>query len=212
MDSQFRTISILLAVILLLGGLIFIFYDKLLGLWTATNKDYAILIGEDTAIHQDFQQTITLGRPELITPEAGYGLTFTWSMFIESVGPDRIWHTSYAQDKPIVRLGNSPQILYNPKYNVLKVQVVYKESPFYAHYPVIELRDLPLDTWSTYAVVIENNRVKIYFNGTQVVNRLLAAIPLIEENTDIILGEEHNNMVGRIKNMRLYFRPYSQIP
>ena len=204
----------LLAFILLIGGLIYLFYDDLAKLWTKTfSMDSYELVKDVMTIQQDHQQTfglglLTAGRDSLLIPGAGYGITLTWNMYIDSVGPDRIWSTNYARDKPIFRLGNSPQILYNPKYNVLKVLVAYKESPFFSHYPVIELRNVQLDRWNSYAVVIDNNNVKIYFNGKQVVNKKLASVPLIEE-ADVVLGEKSNNIIGKIQGMRLYFRPYN---
>lgn len=207
----------LLGAILLFGGIIFIFYNNLYV--PGNKKSYVLLPGTQT-ISQDFESTVPYS---LLAPNrdslqlsiddnqyptgAGYGLSFTWSMYLEQVGPERIWSTSYAKDKPILRIGNSPHIVYNPKYNILKVIVNYKESPFYAHYPVIELRDLPLQTWTRYGVVIDNNKVKIYFNGKLVVNKVLATVPVID-STDIIIGEKFNNLVGKIKDLTVYFRPY----
>ena len=201
----------LLGGILLLGGLIFIFYNDLYV--PGSKKSYSLLKGTQT-ISQDFESTVPYSllapnRDSLMVEdsETGYGLSFTWSMYLEQVGPERIWSTSYAKDKPILRIGDSPHIVYNPKYNILKVIVNYKESPFYAHYPVIELRDLPLQTWNQYGVVIDNNKVKIYFNGKLVVNKVLATVPVID-STDIVIGEKFNNLVGKIKDLTVYFRPY----
>ena len=57
------------------------------------------------------------------------------------------------------------------------VIVKYKESPFYAHYPIIELKNIPLQRWNNYAVVIHNNYVKIYLNKQLVINKKLPNIP-----------------------------------
>ena len=209
MGSQYNTIVYLLAGILLLGGLIFVFYEYL---YKPASFDNYKLIDGVYEFDQQFESTVPLGklapnRSSLIMSGYGHGLTFTWAMNLDQVGPERIWATSYSRDKPIVRVGNSPQIYYNPKYNVLKVIVAYKETPFFSHYPVIELRDLPLQAWNKYAVVIEANRVKIYFNGQLVVNKVLANIPVIE-STDIIVGERNNNIIGKIQDLKVYYRPY----
>lgn len=209
----FNKFFFLLGGILLFGGLIFIFYDNL---YVPSNKKSYTLLSGTHSLTQDFESTIPYSllapnRESLMFSDGadvgGYGLSFTWSMYLVQVGPERIWSTSYAKDKPILRIGDSPHIVYNPKYNILKVIVNYKESPFYAHYPVIELRDLPLQTWNRYGVVIDNNKVKIYFNGNLVVNKILASVPVIE-STDITVGEKANNFVGRIKDLTVYFQPY----
>jgi hypothetical protein len=199
----------LLGGMLLVGGLIFVFYNNLFQ--PGTQKSYPLIKGS-YELTQDFESTIPYSllapnRDSLMMPESGYGLTFTWSMYLESVGPERIWSSSYAKDKPILRIGDSPHIVYNPKYNILKVIVNYKETPFYAHYPVIELRDLQLQTWNHYAVVIDNNKVKIYFNKKLVVNKQLATTPVIDA-TDIVLGQKFNNMIGKIKDLTVHFKPY----
>ena len=205
MESQYNNIVYLLAGILLIGGLIFVFYEYL---YKAASYDNYTLI-ENV---YEYESTIPLGklapnRSSLILPGYGHGLTFTWAMNLDQVGPERIWATSYSRDKPIIRIGNSPQIYYNPKYNILKVIVSYRETPFFAHYPIIELRDIPLQSWNKYAVVIESNRVKIYFNGQLVVNKELSNIPIID-STDIIVGEKNNNIIGKVQDLKVYFRPY----
>lgn len=209
----FNKFYFLLGGILLFGGLIFVFYNNL---YVPGNKKSYTLLSGTQSLTQDFETTVPYSllapnRDSLMysenPDEGGYGISFTWSMYLDQVGPERIWSTSYAKDKPILRIGDSPHIVYNPKYNILKVIVNYKESPFYAHYPVIELRDLPLQTWNQYGVVIDNNKVKIYFNGKLVVNKILSSVPVIE-STDITVGEKSNNLVGRIKDLTVYFRPY----
>jgi hypothetical protein len=209
MSIQFNSISYLLAGILLFAGLIFVFYQYI---YKPSNKATFTAIDGIYPLDQNFEATIPFGkfasdRDNIVMPGYGHGLTFSWGMYLEQVGPDRMWSSSYAKDKPILRIGNSPHIYYNPKYNILKVQVSYKETPFFAHYPIIELRDIPLQRWNKFVVVIQENKVKIYFNGKLVVNKKLANEPLLE-STDIILGEKYNNIIGKIQDFKVYFRPY----
>ena len=205
-------IYVLLGIILLLGGILFIFYDELVAFSVFSNEYINLLPGQNT-ITQDFELTIPLSTitkdSKLILPGYGNGLTFTWSMLIDNVGPNRMWSTSYTKNKPIIRIGNSPHIYYNPRDNILSVMVAYSETTFYSHYPIIELKDIiPINTWNKYAVVIENEKIKIYFNGKLVVNKRLTNVPIID-STDIVLGEKTNNMVGTISDLKLYRRPYN---
>ena len=154
-----------------------------------------------------FITNIVKNRKSLVAPGHGHGLSITWNMKIPNTAGEKLWHSIFSKDKPIIRIGDSPQIYYNPKYNVLRVIVKYKESPFYAHYPIIELKNIPLQRWNNYAVVIHNNYVKIYLNKQLVINKKLPNIPEIS-NSDIIVGEQNNNIIGTISNLRLYFRPY----
>ncbi len=209
MATQFNKITYLLAGILLLAGFIFVFYEYL---YKKGGSDSYTLINGLYTIDQNYESTVPFSkfagtRNNIIIPGYGHGLTFAWTMYLEQVGPDRIWASSYAKDKPIFRIGTSPHIYYNPKYNILKVMVSYKETPFYAHYPVIELKDIQLQRWNKFIVVIQDNRVKIYVNGKLVIDKHLANEPVIE-SSDIIIGEKFNNIIGKIRDATIYFRPY----
>ena len=100
------------------------------------------------------------------------------------------------------------RLYYNPKYNVLRVIVKYKESPFYSHYPIIELKNIPLQRWNNYIVVLHNNDVKIYLNKKLIVHKSLPNIPEVT-SSNIIVGEQNNNIIGEISQLRVYFRPYN---
>lgn len=199
----------LLAGILLIALLLIVFYNDLFKSGEVIKYD---LITDTKPIDQDFEKRYVLSeiikdRDTMIVPGHGEGLTFTWKMFIPNTMGERGWLSNFSKDKPLIRIGDSPHIYYNPKNNILKVILKYKETPFYAHYPVIELKDIPLQTWNHYAVVINGNKVIIYFNGKQVKNHKLNNIPIISNN-DIILGEMDNNIIGSIKDFSIHFRPY----
>jgi hypothetical protein len=199
----------LLAGILLIALLLMVFYNDLFKSGEVIKYD---LISDTKHIDQDFEKRYVLSeiipnRDTIIIPGYGEGLTFAWKMFIPNTMGERGWLSNFNKDKPLIRIGDSPHIYYNPKNNVLKVVLKYKETPFYAHYPVIELKDIPLQTWNHYTVVINGNTVIIYFNGKQVKNHKLNNIPIISNN-DIILGEMDNNIIGSIKDFSIHFRPY----
>lgn len=200
----------LLAGLLLIALLLFVFYDDLFKGGVKTKFD---LITDDKVIDQEFEKRFVLSqivpdRDNIVLPGYGEGLTFTWKMFIPNTMGERGWLSNFGKDKPIIRIGDSPHIYYNPKNNVLKVVLKYKDTPFYAHYPVIEIKDIPLQKWNHYTVVINGNDIVIYVNGKQIKNQKLNNIPIIS-NSDIILGELDNNLIGRIKDFSIHFRPYN---
>lgn len=202
-------ITLLLGIVFFIGFLI-LFISFIYS--SDSDIKYYNFINEPLEISQSYENTVFLtnivkDRKSLVAPGHGYGLSITWNMKIPNTAGEKLWHSIFAKDKPIIRIGDSPQIYYNPKYNELRVIVKYKESPFYAHYPIIELKNIPLQRWNNYAVVIHDNYVKIYLNKQLVINKKLPNIPEIS-NSDIIVGEQNNNIIGTISNLRLYFRPY----
>jgi len=207
---------ILFSVILVLGLLVLVFYNYL---EVRGIEDRKVLIQGDRKIEQEYAQTIPItdvfdvdSRDNMTLdgiPE-GRGLTFKWSMKIPSFIPERTWFTSYGKYKPIVRILDSPCIFYHPKTNSLLVQVKYKKTDFLTKYPVIELKDIPLQRWNNFVVVIKTNQVKVFMNGDLLILKSLPN-PIIFNNSDIIIGEVNNNIIGNIRNLEVIFKPLTNV-
>lgn len=208
----------LLAGILLLGGLVLIFYPQLRKKANPFNNGSSTtLIDEVLQMEHDTERRIPLSKiiplstvtncndPNSIGNRlANPGLTISWRMYLDTPGGDRHWTTSYSRDKPIIRIGNTPWITYNHKYNQLSVRLDYgKVSPFYSHRPTIVVPHVPLQTWNTWGIVLDGNEVKVYLNGIQVVNKKLPLTPQLD-TADIIIGQENNNIQGKLAKIRLY--------
>lgn len=176
------------------------------------NVTYHDFITDRMRMNENYEQTefitdIADGRKSIMLDGFGHGITVSWNMNIPNTMGEQMWHSSFSKDKPIIRIGESPHIYYNPKYNVLRVIVKYKESPFYSHYPIIELKNVPLQRWNNYIVVLHNNDIKIYLNKKLIVHKSLPNIPEVT-SSNIIVGEQNNNIIGEISQLRVYFRPY----
>lgn len=200
-------IKLLFLVIFVLAGLIIIFYNYL---YQGVKGKYELINKNILNMTQEYEKTIVIQeiikRNDLSMPGYGEGFVIQWDMYLPNVMGEQNWNTSYSIDKPLLRIGNTPQIYYNPKYNTLKVKVKYSENSFYAHEPIIELKNIPLQKWNNYIVVINNNKVKIYLNGKQVINKVLNNVIILDYN-DIIIGQIDNNIQGQLKNATIYFRP-----
>ena len=207
-----NNLQLLLVIIIFLTLVLLIFYNYL---YRDNIKDSYKLIDDVLDIEQTYQETVPLDKLYDITkrntltlsgnPE-GEGLTFIWNMFLPFYTMEKIWFTSYDKDKPILRIGESPQIIFNPRESTLKVIVQYKSTQFTTHYPIIELRDIPLQKWNRFVVVVKSNEVKIYLNGEIKINKKLIN-PIIINNDDITLGDVNNNIIGKISDLRIVYRP-----
>lgn len=211
-----NNILLLLFGILILGGLLLIFYPQLRKRAVGGNKTR--LVSEVLKMEPETERRILLSSimPPLSNKTgckdsnmannnlANPGLTLLWRMYLETPGGDRHWTSSYSRDKPIIRIGKSPWITYNHKYNHLTVQLDYgASSPFYSHKPSIVVPHVPLQSWNTWAVVVNGSEVKVFLNNIQVVNKHLPLPPLLD-TADVIIGEKNNNINGSISNVQLY--------
>lgn len=207
-----NNLQILLIFIFIIGILILLFYRYL---YIGKLNERKTLITDIIDVDQTYQETIPLHKLFDITsrntlslpghPE-GEGLTFIWNMYIPSFTPENIWFTSYAKDKPLLKIGDSPQIVYNPKYNSLKLIIKYKSTQFISHYPIIEINDIPMQKWNKFIIILKTNNIKIYINGKIIIHKILPN-PIIINNDDIQLGEINNNIIGKLSNFDIIFRP-----
>jgi hypothetical protein len=197
------------SIIFFIGLIFLLFYNYF---YKSRKEQQTMLVPGELVISDDFEQTVLkpafmANRSEIVLPGYGNGLTFKWHMYIDNPHAEKSWASNYSRDKPLVRIDESPQILYNPKYNILKLRLKYRESPFYAHYPIIEVRDIPLRRWNYFVITIDGAHIRIYLDGRLIMNKILPNEPVIT-TSDIVVGEQGNNFMGRLRDFQVYFRPY----
>ena len=178
------------------------------------NKYKISLLTDEQTFNEDYINTIILAtlviRDTLYIPKLGYGLTFVWEMYIPSQGGNDKWQNSFNHLKPIITMGDSPIISYHPKKNYLSITVKYRNNPFYAQFAEIKFEDIKLQKWSKYILVIETRNIKLYVNGVLSSIKILPSVIAFSDiKSEIILGQEQNNFLGKIKNLSLIPYPLS---
>jgi hypothetical protein len=200
-------------VIILIGIYIFYYYFYLS--YNNLNKYKIPLLTDETIFTEDYINNIILAtlvssRLTLYIPKLGYGLTFSWDMYIPAKNGNENWQNNFNYLKPIITFGDSPIISYNPKKNYLSITVKYRNNQYYTQFTELKYTDVRLQKWSQYIVVIENRNVRLFINGKLVLTKHLPSIIIIPElNTHVVLGELNNNFLGKIRNLTLYPYPLS---
>ena len=77
-------------------------------------------------------------RSNLYVPKLGYGLTFSWEMFIPNLSGNDKWNNGFNILKPLITMNDSPQISYHPKKNYLSIILKYRDNPFRAQFAEIK--------------------------------------------------------------------------
>ena len=100
------------------------------------------LITSETIFDESYNSIIRLNtlvsRNTLYVPKLGYGLTFSWEMYIPSLGGNDKWQTNFNHLKPIISMNDSPIISYHPKKNYISITLKYRNNPFYAQFAEIK--------------------------------------------------------------------------
>ena len=172
------------------------------------------LIDEELNIKQDYQKNINIGsiiggtKTRFTENGEGHGLSVYFDIYLENAQGHKGWTSQYDKHKPILRIGNSPHIYVNHKTGMLVVMLQYKDNPYYSHYPQIEV-ELPHQKWTKVLVVIDGRYVNIYYDDKLIKSAKLGNVPYLHLTDDsvVVIGEQDNNMQGKIRDLRLYYSP-----
>jgi hypothetical protein len=177
-----------------------------------TNKYKITILGSETVINEDFQQTtmmtdIVTTRPTLMIPKLGYGLTFTWEMYIPNLSGNAHWNNNYNIVKPLFSMNDSPQVGYNPKKAYISVVTKYRDNPFYAQFSQIKITDIKQQKWCKYILIIFGRTIQVWIDGNIIKTEYLPSLPVIYDiQSSFIIGQKNNNFLGKLRNVTIY--PY----
>jgi hypothetical protein len=212
MSSALIYIVIIIIIFLFLYGIFYYYY--LAPSQSNVNKYKIPLITNETIFTEDYSNILNMEtlvtRDTLYVPKLGYGLTFSWEMYIPSQNGNDKWQTSFNHLKPIITMSDSPIISYHPKKNYLSITVKYRNNPFYAQFSEVKFENMKLQKWSKYTLVIENRNIRLYIDGILVSTKILPSVIAISDiKSEITLGQLNNNFLGKIKNLSLFPYPLS---
>jgi hypothetical protein len=206
-----------LIIIIILFGLALVFYLVYYFLPKQSNVNkygIPILSGIKT-FSEEFQQIIPINtlignRNKFYIPYLGYGISFSWQMYIPANASNSQWQSSFNKSKPIIKIEDSPVISYNPKKNTLTTSVKYKDNPFLAKLTELNYHGVKGQTWVKYAVVVTQSSILLYENGNLVKAKLMFSPPILYDiGSKIYLGQKNNNCLCKIKDLYVYPFPLS---
>lgn len=121
------------------------------------------------------------------------------------------WKTSYRNNKPILQIGKSPIIHYNPYNNYLEIGIAYKGKSVFRKMKYIRIENILLKTWLNIYFVIDNRKIKIYQNKELIKYEVLDSVPIldIDKNATVKFGEYNNNFNGLVNKIIFYRKALS---
>jgi hypothetical protein len=211
-DKYLKFGVIAFTIIFLVGAYVLFNYNQLKKMAT---KDHKFLIDSEVILNPEYEKKINLGNflgsnLNLIEEGKGVGISFEWDMYIPNTISNKGWTSDYNSFKPILLFGDTPQIYYHPRKNFVSFNVKYKEHGHYFQYAQINV-EVPLQRWNNYLITINNRTVNIYVNRELKETVEIGNVPLISTSDESIIqiGEKNNNIIGKINNMKIYFRNFT---
>jgi hypothetical protein len=179
------------------------------------NKYKIELLSTETEFNNEYENSMQVAnlittRSNLYVPKLGYGLTFSWEMFIPNLCGNDKWNNGFNILKPLITMNDSPQISYHPKKNYLSIILKYRDNPFRAQFAEIKFDKIKQQKWSKYIVVINGRTIQLYIDGILVSTHFLPSLPVIYDiDSELILGQKNNNFLGKIRNVNMIPFPIS---
>jgi len=132
----------------------------------------------------------------------GYKLEISFMIKIPNTSGSENFNSSYIEDKPILRFGNSPTIFFNHYDNKIKFFINYTTIDKTQSKYAIEYR-LHLQKWNHVLLSINGMNINLIINGVNVKNKHLSFVPKITTNLNenVVVGQKNNNIIGKIKDV-----------
>ena len=179
------------------------------------NKYKIELLSTETEFNNEYENTMQVAnlittRSNLYVPKLGYGLTFSWEMFIPNLSGNDKWNNGFNILKPLITMNDSPQISYHPKKNYLSIILKYRDNPFRAQFAEIKFDKIKQQKWCKYILVINGRTIQLYIDSILVSAHFLPSLPVIYDiDSEIVLGQKNNNFLGKIRNVNMIPFPIS---
>lgn len=112
------------------------------------------------------------------------------------------WNTNPQLPKTIIENNGSPNILWIPEKNIVKIQIIYEDKGYLKFYE-FNLENFETQVWSNLVVTLDNKLVTIYKNGEFYAMKKLDNPNLINYKK-MSIGEPNNNFNGYIGDIDYY--------
>ena len=166
------------------------------------NKIGNRLLKKKTFLGGSYNSFIT----NLDLPHSKIATRFTYSfwLYLNNNSENQNWNSSFDSDKIIIhREDSSPKITYNPKFNLMKIFINYKNEEQNNVDFVLETHELKVQKWQHIVVILDNRTLKLYIDKKLNRTGFLPNTPfLFSKNLQI--GEQNNNINGSIFNLKYY--------
>jgi hypothetical protein len=196
--------------VFLIGMFVVLFFVLVAFLYYNSTKDYTTLVGDILPLYNNFQQKIP---SDMIPPTHSLKMTFILWVYIDNNPENSQWFSNFTGDKIIMDKGGSPDVIYLPYSNSIKILMnvkdirqpiqtdnsnnnVYSDTAqsleFKEKKQEIEVQDIKFQQWTQIAIMVNNRYVDVFHNSVLVKSALLENVPILN-NKEIILGKPKHN-------------------
>lgn len=130
----------------------------------------------------------------------GKKYTLSFMIYVKNNSENSNWDNGYNEHKGILSRFGSPNIIYFPKVNILRISVMYKNDYGIKKYYYFDIKNFNYQKWEHIILVVNNRNVDVYLNGNMIKSTHLPNVPFIL-NKEVFVGQKGNNFNGEIKDI-----------
>lgn len=191
MDKK-KKIIILILILILFSILIW---------WFFNNKNKMVLIDHQKYIHSKYTKEISPDKLPL--SKEGIKFTYTFWLYLKNIPENANWETKYNTHKYIIYRFGSPDVVYFPKKNVIRIFMTYKNELSDVAKDYIDITDISIQKWNQIGIVLDEKNFDIYLNGELYGSILLSNVPFIYQRF-MLVGHKNANFNGHISKLIYY--------
>ena len=160
-----------------------------------------VLLNIPTYIHTKYVKEIS--SLNLPVSDEGYKFTYSFWLYLKNIPENGNWKSRYNEFYYILFRFGSPNVLYYPKGNILRIFMSYKDESSDVAKESIDVIDLNLQKWHNIVIILENKNLDIYLDGDIYSSLKLKNVPFIY-NRPLIIGHKNSNFNGHIAKLEYY--------
>lgn len=160
-----------------------------------------LIIENPTYIHTKYVKEISpLDLPE---SDEGHKFTYSFWLYLKNIPENGNWKSKFDNKYYLLYRFGSPNVLFFPKTNILRIEMTFKDSTSDVVKEYLEIDTLKAQQWQNIVIVLENKNLDVYLDGILENSLNLKNIPFIYKRP-LLLGHKHANFNGHIAKLEYY--------
>ena len=160
-----------------------------------------LIIENPTYIHTSYVKEISnLDLPE---SDEGYKFTYSFWVYLKNIPENGNWKSKFDNHYYIIYRFGSPNIIFFPKTNILRIEMTCKNNSSDVVKDYIDIDTLKSQQWQNIVIVLDNKNLDIYLDGILETALNLKNVPFIYKRP-LLLGHKNANFNGHIAKLEYF--------
>ena len=165
-------------------------------------KKIGILLVKRAELKKNYNSFVS--SIKLPLSKIGNKFTYSFWLYLNNYSENIKWNDSFDSDKVIInREDSSPKITYNPKYNLLKIYLNYKDDNNTNQDFILETNNIKLQKWQYIVVTLDDRKLNLFLDKNLERSGYIPNVPFLF-NKNLLIGDKYSNINGSIFHLKYF--------